>query len=95
MDRAGVEVLTYRGEELSKGDGGPTCLTRPLLRVLRPTHQLAARSSGTSRSQRRSRHAPQKVHSCEQMYASPSGQRGAAAFARLAHLQAHAAIVRP
>jgi N-dimethylarginine dimethylaminohydrolase len=32
MERAGVEVLTYRGEELSKGDGGPTCLTRPLLR---------------------------------------------------------------
>jgi N-dimethylarginine dimethylaminohydrolase len=33
MERAGVQVLTYRGEELSKGDGGPTCLTRPLLRV--------------------------------------------------------------
>ena len=33
MERVGVEVLTYRGEELSKGDGGPTCLTRPLLRV--------------------------------------------------------------
>ncbi|HXL42733.1 MAG TPA: arginine deiminase family protein [Gaiellaceae bacterium] len=33
LERAGVEVLTYRGEELSKGDGGPTCLTRPLLRV--------------------------------------------------------------
>jgi N-dimethylarginine dimethylaminohydrolase len=33
MERAGVEVLTYRGEELSKGDGGPTCLTRPLLRI--------------------------------------------------------------
>jgi len=33
MKRAGVEVLTYRGEELSKGDGGPTCLTRPLLRA--------------------------------------------------------------
>ena len=33
MGRAGVEVLTYRGEELSKGDGGPTCLTRPLLRA--------------------------------------------------------------
>ena len=32
MERAGVEVLTYRGNELSKGDGGPTCLTRPLLR---------------------------------------------------------------
>ena len=34
MERAGVDVLTYRGDEISrKGDGGPTCLTRPLLRV--------------------------------------------------------------
>jgi N-dimethylarginine dimethylaminohydrolase len=33
LERAGVEVLTYEGTELSKGDGGPTCLTRPLLRV--------------------------------------------------------------
>jgi dimethylargininase len=33
MERAGVEVLVYRGEELSKGDGGPTCLTRPILRA--------------------------------------------------------------
>jgi N-dimethylarginine dimethylaminohydrolase len=32
MERAGVEVLVYVGEELSKGDGGATCLTRPLLR---------------------------------------------------------------
>jgi N-dimethylarginine dimethylaminohydrolase len=33
LEAAGVEVLTYRGEELSrKGDGGPTCLTRPLVR---------------------------------------------------------------
>jgi dimethylargininase len=33
MERAGVDVRVYRGEELSrKGDGGPTCLTRPLLR---------------------------------------------------------------
>ncbi len=30
---AGVEVLVYEGRELSlKGDGGPTCLTMPLLR---------------------------------------------------------------
>lgn len=30
---AGVEVLVYEGNELSlKGDGGPTCLTMPLLR---------------------------------------------------------------
>jgi pyruvate/2-oxoglutarate dehydrogenase complex dihydrolipoamide dehydrogenase (E3) component len=33
LEAAGVEVLTYDGDELSrKGDGGPTCLTRPLLR---------------------------------------------------------------
>jgi dimethylargininase len=33
MERAGVEVRVYRGDEISrKGDGGPTCLTRPLLR---------------------------------------------------------------
>ena len=33
MEVAGVEVRTYRGDEISrKGDGGPTCLTRPLLR---------------------------------------------------------------
>jgi N-dimethylarginine dimethylaminohydrolase len=34
MERAGVEVAVYKGDEISKkGDGGPTCLTRPLLRV--------------------------------------------------------------
>jgi N-dimethylarginine dimethylaminohydrolase len=34
MEAAGVEVTVYTGEELSKlGDGGPTCLTRPLLRT--------------------------------------------------------------
>jgi N-dimethylarginine dimethylaminohydrolase len=34
MERAGVDVAVYRGEEISrKGDGGPTCLTRPLLRT--------------------------------------------------------------
>jgi arginine deiminase len=33
LESAGVEVLVYAGEELSrKGDGGPTCLTRPLSR---------------------------------------------------------------
>jgi N-dimethylarginine dimethylaminohydrolase len=32
LERAGVDVTVYRGEELSKGDGGPTCLTRPILR---------------------------------------------------------------
>jgi N-dimethylarginine dimethylaminohydrolase len=35
MERAGVDVAVYRGDEISKkGDGGPTCLTRPLLRTL-------------------------------------------------------------
>jgi N-dimethylarginine dimethylaminohydrolase len=34
MERAGVDVVVYRGAEISlKGDGGPTCLTRPLLRT--------------------------------------------------------------
>ncbi len=33
LEAAGVEVLVYAGDELSrKGDGGPTCLTRPLAR---------------------------------------------------------------
>jgi dimethylargininase len=33
LETAGVEVRVYSGEELSrKGDGGPTCLTRPLER---------------------------------------------------------------
>ena len=34
MERAGVDVRTFSGEEISrKGDGGPTCLTRPLDRA--------------------------------------------------------------
>jgi dimethylargininase len=34
LEAAGVEVRVYAGEELSrKGDGGPTCLTRPLSRT--------------------------------------------------------------
>jgi N-dimethylarginine dimethylaminohydrolase len=33
LERVGVDVVTYRGDEISRrGDGGPTCLTRPLLR---------------------------------------------------------------
>jgi N-dimethylarginine dimethylaminohydrolase len=33
MEAAGIEVRTYAGAEISrKGDGGPTCLTRPLER---------------------------------------------------------------
>ena len=34
MESAGVDVRTYRGIEISsKGDGGPTCLSRPLVRA--------------------------------------------------------------
>ena len=34
LERSGVEVLEYEGAEISvKGAGGPTCLTRPLLRA--------------------------------------------------------------
>jgi len=33
MEQVGVDVTLYAGAELSKGDGGPTCLTRPLLRT--------------------------------------------------------------
>jgi N-dimethylarginine dimethylaminohydrolase len=34
MEAAGVEVTTYRGGHISlNGDGGPTCLTRPLVRL--------------------------------------------------------------
>jgi dimethylargininase len=37
MEAAGVDVRVYSGDELSrKGDGGPTCLTRPLLRGYEP-----------------------------------------------------------
>lgn len=33
LEAAGCEVFTYKGNEISvKGGGGPTCLTRPLLR---------------------------------------------------------------
>ena len=33
LEGAGCEVISYKGEEISiKGAGGPTCLTRPLLR---------------------------------------------------------------
>jgi dimethylargininase len=32
LEKAGVELLVYEGKELSKGNGGPTCLTRPILR---------------------------------------------------------------
>jgi len=33
LEEAGCEVFTYRGNEISlKAEGGPTCLTRPILR---------------------------------------------------------------
>jgi N-dimethylarginine dimethylaminohydrolase len=32
LERAGADVRTYEGVELSKGDGGPTCLVLPLRR---------------------------------------------------------------
>jgi N-dimethylarginine dimethylaminohydrolase len=32
LEAAGVDVLVYRAAELSKGEGGPTCLTLPLRR---------------------------------------------------------------
>lgn len=34
LEAAGCEVIAYKGEEISlKGGGGPTCLTRPLVRA--------------------------------------------------------------
>jgi N-dimethylarginine dimethylaminohydrolase len=34
LERAGAEVIEYSGTEISvKGAGGPTCLTRPLVRA--------------------------------------------------------------
>jgi N-dimethylarginine dimethylaminohydrolase len=34
LEAAGVEVIGYSGDEISvKGSGGPTCLTRPILRA--------------------------------------------------------------
>lgn len=34
LEQANCEVFTYRGDEISlKAEGGPTCLTRPLLRT--------------------------------------------------------------
>ena len=32
LEKVGVEVHTYQATEINKGDGGPTCLTRPLQR---------------------------------------------------------------
>ena len=44
LAQAGVEVLVYKGDEISrKGDGGPTCLMQPLSRG--PVDSGGARSS--------------------------------------------------
>ena len=43
LEKAGVEMAVYRGRELSKGDGGPTCLTFPLNRL--PTVDFDAAGS--------------------------------------------------
>ena len=37
LEAAGVEVLVYTADELSKGEGGPTCLTLPLVARLGAT----------------------------------------------------------
>ena len=34
LEEAGCDVLTFNGDEISlKAEGGPTCLTRPVLRA--------------------------------------------------------------
>ena len=34
LEKAGCKIRTYKGIEISrKGEGGPTCLTRPLKRI--------------------------------------------------------------
>ncbi|MFQ5750727.1 MAG: dimethylarginine dimethylaminohydrolase family protein, partial [bacterium] len=46
LERKGVEVVEFVGEEICiKGGGGPTCLTRPLLRVLRKQDTIEKVSS--------------------------------------------------
>ena len=38
LEAAGCDVTTYAGAEISrKGEGGPTCLTRPILREMAET----------------------------------------------------------
>ncbi len=32
LEQAGCEVHTYTAAQVNRGDGGPTCLTRPLWR---------------------------------------------------------------
>ena len=43
LERAGVEVIEYTGNEISvKGAGGPTCLTRPIVRAALPRRSSEA-----------------------------------------------------
>ena len=45
LEAAGVEVHIYRGDELSrKGNGGPTCLTRPLVREQCDSRRMGERA---------------------------------------------------
>jgi arginine deiminase len=35
LENAGCQVFSYKGHEISvKGGGGPTCLTRPMKRII-------------------------------------------------------------
>jgi N-dimethylarginine dimethylaminohydrolase len=50
LEAAGAEVMTYTGQEISmKGGGGPTCLTRPLVRAAAAGRHSAAPSSASNR----------------------------------------------
>lgn len=43
LERAGCDILTYRGREISfKAEGGPTCLTLPILRGTAPAVAVPA-----------------------------------------------------
>ena len=47
LEAAGARVHAYRGENISvKGEGGPTCLTRPLLRAEGRGQRAQGRGSG-------------------------------------------------
>lgn len=47
LEQAGAEVLEYDGQEISmKGGGGPTCLTRPMVRSATSPAPSASRAPG-------------------------------------------------